>query len=169
MKFVKKYTQNYYKNGIIEWIGLREIDNECVKVVKTAELLVDHGLVGDKAGKRKGSRRQVTLIQAEHLNTIAAFLGKETIEPEDLRRNIVVSGFNLSVLKGSSIKICDAILTITGNCAPCHKMEEKLGYGGYNAMRNLGGVTAIIEKGGLISVGDEVEVLSTDTAQGQLL
>ena len=53
------------------------------------------GLKGDRfAGKHEDSRA-VTLIQAEHLPVIAALLKRDTIQPDDLRRNIVVSGVNL--------------------------------------------------------------------------
>lgn len=154
------------QSGKIEWIGLRKAAGEAMDVVETATLLQGHGLEGDKAGQRAGSRRQVTLIQAEYLPVIAALLGKEAISPDVFRRNIVVSGINLGLCKDLEIGINDAVLQVTGDCKPCAKMEKALGYGGFNAMWNHGGVTAAVQAGGVITVGDEIWVLQrpvTDT------
>ena len=125
-----------------------------------AEILLGHGLCGDKAGQKQRSNRQITIIQHEYLPVIASLLQKENVNASQLRRNLVISGLNLSILRGKKIQIGGAILEITGNCAPCNKMEHALGSGGFNAMRNHGGVCAKAETGGLIRVGDEVMVLS---------
>ncbi len=161
---INNIKNNFASSGKVEWIGLRALSNSAstanqILHVKSAEALQNHGLAGDKAGQKPGGKRQVTLIQQEHLAVIAALVKKKTIHPEELRRNIVVSGINLSILKNMQIKIQDAIIEITGNCAPCTKMERVLGFGGFNAMRNHGGVTAKIIQGGVINVGDAVEVL----------
>ena len=113
------------------------------------------GLQGDRY-KNAGGPRQVTLIQGEHIDTIAAFLKKEQIDPSMLRRNIVVRGINLLALKEKQFNIGDAILEYSGDCHPCSRMEESLGKGGYNAMRGLGGITARVVKSGMIKVGDVV-------------
>lgn len=155
---------HFPQSGKIEWIGLRKASGEAMDVVDAATLLQDHGLEGDKAGQRAGSRRQVTLIQAEYLPVIAALLGKETVFPEVLRRNIVVSGINLGLCKDLEIGINDAVLQVTGDCVPCAKMEKALGYGGFNAMWNHGGVTASVRAGGRIAVDDEVRVLGEPAA-----
>jgi len=151
--------ENFPNFGKIKWIGLRNSTDQEVNQVNSAEMLAGHGLVGDKSAIRKGSMRQITLLQAEHLAAIASFLNRGTVLPAELRRNIVISGINLSILKGYSIQLNNAVVVITGNCAPCNKMEQALGVGGYNAMRNHGGVTATVEKGGIINVGDFVKVL----------
>jgi MOSC domain-containing protein YiiM len=74
-----------------------------------------------------------------------------------------VSGINLLSLKNRRVRIGEeVILEITGECHPCSRMEEELGPGGYNAMRGHGGLTARIIAGGIIRVGDAVQVVSDD-------
>jgi MOSC domain-containing protein YiiM len=99
------------------------------------------------------------LIQKEHIDAIASILGRESIDPCLLRRNIIVSGINLLALKQNTFQIGEVQLFGTGNCAPCTRMEENLGPGGYNAMRGHGGITARVVKGGLIQLGDDVKLL----------
>jgi MOSC domain-containing protein YiiM len=96
------------------------------------------------------------LIQHEHLQAVASFLGITTIDPNLIRRNIVVKGINLNALKGKQFKIGEAILEMTGFCYPCSRMEENLGKGGFNAMRGHGGITCRVIQEGKIRLGDEV-------------
>ena len=98
----------------------------------------------------------MTLIQQEHLDVVAQILGKSEIPPELLRRNIVVSGNNLLALKHQQFQVGEILLETTGICAPCSRMEENLGAGGYNSMRGHGGITAKILQGGQIKLGDTV-------------
>lgn len=114
-------------------------------------------LEGDHYNGRSG-KRHVTLIQSEHLDAIASYLGIESVSPEQLRRNIVVRGINLLALRDRTVSVGEAILGITDICAPCSRMEETFGAGGYNAVRGHGGVTARILQPGLIRIGDEVAV-----------
>ncbi|MFI7716720.1 MOSC domain-containing protein, partial [Acinetobacter baumannii] len=73
-----------------------------------------------------------------------------------LRRNLVVRGINLSALKGGRFSIGAAVLEYSGVCAPCSHMEAALGQGGYNAVRNHGGITARILESGTVRIGDVV-------------
>ena len=100
----------------------------------------------------------LTLIQAEHIAAMANILGKESIDPKLLRRNIVVSGVNLLALKDQIFQIGEVLLQMTGNCHPCSRMETNLGAGGYNAMRGHGGITTTVIRGGCIQIGDEVKL-----------
>ena len=89
----------------------------------------------------------------------SSILGVKIIDPKLTRRNIVVSGINLLSLKHQQFQIGSVILQTTGICAPCKRMEENLGLGGYNAMRGHGGITATVIEEGEIKLGDIVELI----------
>lgn len=142
--------------GRVEWIGIRPAREEAMIALDSVQIDLDKGLEGDRFKGRPGSRRQVTLIQQEHLAVIAACLNRDAIPPSLLRRNIVVSGINLLALKDKAFRIGDATLEFTGLCHPCSKMERLLGAGGYNAMRGHGGITARVWESGLVRLDDRV-------------
>lgn len=142
--------------GRVEWIGLRIERRGAIQAVTHAALDPVQGMVGDRYAGRSGSR-QVTLIQAEHLPAIAAYLDSTVVAPERLRRNIVVSGLNLLAVRTGHLRIGPALLEITGQCHPCSRMEEELGPGGYNAVRGHGGLTARVIEPGIVRLGDAVE------------
>jgi MOSC domain-containing protein YiiM len=127
--------------------------------VEAAQAEVGSGLVGDRFTGNAESKRQVTLIQAEHLRLLAELLGRDSIDPALVRRNIVVSGVNLLALQNARFNVGEALLEGTGGCHPCSRMEAALGPGGFNAMRGHGGVTARVLRPGRIRVGDEVRLV----------
>jgi MOSC domain-containing protein YiiM len=142
--------------GRIEWIGVRSARREPVVVVDSVEARAGQGLTGDRFRGGASSKRQVTLIQAEHLSVVAQLLGLERVDPALLRRNIVVSGINLLALSGAEFTIGGVLMEGTGPCHPCSRMEETFGAGGYNAVRGHGGITARVLSSGVIHVGDSV-------------
>jgi MOSC domain-containing protein YiiM len=151
--------QNFIQPGKVLWIGIRPQTRKPIQVL-TETFANIGGLLDDRYNKGNAeSKRQVTLIQHEHLQAAASFLGKEYIDPALVRRNIVVKGINLNALKGKQFKIGEAILEMTGFCFPCSRIEENLGKGGYNAMRGHGGITCRVIQEGAIKVGDELTVL----------
>ena len=125
--------------------------------VESVKVSSGSGLEGDRFKGRETSKRQVTLIQQEHLYAIASCLQEDVIEPDVFRRNIVVSGLNLLALKGKTFRIGGVTLEYTGLCHPCSKMETALGPGGYNAMRGHGGITTRVVEGGELALGDSVQ------------
>ncbi len=154
---MKKLIANLPQVGAVEWISVRSEKRGEVRELDKVEVTEDKGLKGDHyAGRSK--KRQVTLIQKEHLDAVAGMLGRSAVDPGLTRRNIVVSGINLLALKDRQFRIGEVILEMTGLCHPCSRMEENLGPGGYNAMRGHGGITARVIEGGLIRKGDPVKV-----------
>jgi MOSC domain-containing protein YiiM len=151
-----RFFENFIQPGQVTWIGIRPEAGKQVKVLEETFAVIG-GLTNDHSNKgNPETKRQVTLIQHEHLQAAASFLGKDNIDPSLTRRNIVVKGINLNALKGRKFRIGEALLEMTGFCAPCDRMEENLGKGGYNAMRGHGGITCRVIEEGKIKVGDEL-------------
>ncbi|MEL7150339.1 MAG: MOSC domain-containing protein [Pseudomonadota bacterium] len=142
----------YAQAGRIEAILLRPARDVAMEAVE-AVAVTEAGLTGDRS---RAGKRAVSLIQAEHLPVIAALAGREEMDPALLRRNIVVSGFNLLAFRGKRVQLGSAVLDLTVPCHPCSKMETVLGRGGYTAMRGHGGMCASVVTPGEISLGDAV-------------
>jgi MOSC domain-containing protein YiiM len=160
MKTIAALLNSLPQVGRLEWIGLRSERLGAVTIVNEALLVAERGLSGDhRFSGRRGARRQVTLIQSEHLVAVAGMLHRDDLRPELVRRNLVVSGINLLAFKGKRFRIGTTLLEYSGPCEPCSRMESVLGPGGYNAMRGHGGITAKVIEGGTIQYGDEVLAL----------
>lgn len=151
------------QTGLLEWIGVRPVKREAMQVVNKVDVITGLGLQGDHRLQRKsGGKRQVTLLQAEHLPVIASLSGHAVVKPEWLRRNLMVSGINIYALRDKHFFIGEVLFEGTGICAPCSRMENNLGPGGYNAMRGHGGITARVLDGGVIRLGDRVRFAAID-------
>ncbi|WP_455197832.1 MOSC domain-containing protein [Kaarinaea lacus] len=118
-----------------------------------------NGLKDDHYRSSGSNKRQVTLIQYEHIAAMASLLGVDSIDASLLRRNLVVSGINLLALKDKVFSVGDCQLEMTGLCHPCSRMEKALGPGGYNAMRGHGGITARVVRDGIIRINDLVRMV----------
>lgn len=156
MESIASLTRRIAHPGRVTWIGLRPARRAALVAVERARLAAA-GLEGDHA---KAGKRAVTLVQAEHLPLIAAFAGVAAVTPHDLRRNIAVAGINLLALRHRRLRIGTAMIEVTGPCAPCSRMEEAIGTGGYNAVRGHGGVTASVVEPGEFALGDAVEMVA---------
>jgi MOSC domain-containing protein YiiM len=153
---IKNLQKQFPHQGEVVWIGLRPARDAPMIEPAQALAVVGKGLQGDRFNGNPSSKRQITLVQAEHLAVVGAFLGRNTIRPSLLRRNIVISGINLLALKDTTFFVGEALLKMTGLCHPCSKMETLLGTGGYNAVRGHGGITAKVIQTGMIALGDKV-------------
>lgn len=152
---LKDLIAGYAQAGRVDWIGLRPLRRG--EMVSVGRVLVgDDGLEGDHG---RGGKRAVTMMQAEHLPVIGAMMGQGAVDPLLMRRNLLISGINLGGLKARVIGIGDVVVEFTTVCAPCSRMEETFGEGGYSAVRGHGGWCAKVLNGGEISVGDAVRPL----------
>ena len=122
--------------------------------VPEAELKADFGLIGDA---HAGSPRQVSLLAFE---SIDQFREKGLdVSPGDFAENITIEGMDLSRLAvGSRLRVAQAQLEVTQLGKKCHgrcRIYEKVG----DCIMPVQGVFARVVVGGIIRVGDFVEVL----------
>jgi MOSC domain-containing protein YiiM len=167
---LRALTGHHPRPGRVAAIWLRTARAGAMRSVAHVLANPGQGLAGDRYGQRERAAgashtREITLFQAEHLPTLAAWTGHDAIDPALLRRNLIVSGVNLLSMRSPFADARRAwwlgeevLIEITGPCDPCSRMEAALGAGGYNAMRGLGGLTARILQGGVIRVGDTLRV-----------
>jgi MOSC domain-containing protein YiiM len=169
---LRALTRTFPHAGSLIAIHLRPGRHEPIIDVDTCEAIAGRGLRGDRAiANIAGGKRQVTLLQAEHVPTVAAFLRLASINTATLRRNLVVSGLNIAagraLFKDQPVRLRigpSVIVEISGPCEPCSRMEAALGPGAYNALRGHGGFTAKVIAGGTLALGDRVlcEVVQAD-------
>jgi MOSC domain-containing protein YiiM len=167
---LRNLSQQFTTDGRIEAIVVRPDRQQPAIFVPETQALLGYGLAGDRRADKErpaeaARKREITLIQAEHLPLIAQWAGLPSLDPRQLRRNLVVSGINLLSMRSPfpdmrlHWQIGDQVqIIITGPCDPCSRMERELGHGVYNAMRGHGGMTARLVVGGMIRVGDRVQL-----------
>jgi MOSC domain-containing protein YiiM len=151
--------------GQVTWIGVRPEHGAELTELSEVVAIAGRGLAGDIAARGKlGGNRQVSLVQEEHLAVLAGLTGAHEVRPQQLRRNLAIAGINLIALSKLRFAIGEEVVLVgSGACSPCQLMDETLGPGGFQAARGHGGITARVERGGTLRVGDSVRVLPAET------
>ena len=92
---IQQLMTHHFQNGKVEWIGIRTKRRQPMTSVSEVIALPGKGLAGDHylAKMVRGSDYSTK----EHLDAVGSFLGIGTPDPSLVRRNIVISGINLSL------------------------------------------------------------------------
>ena len=112
------------------------------------------GIEGDRHAVSEGVRtaRQVLLIDQETLERLGLSRGQ-------VRENVTTSGIDLHSLQpGQCLALGEeAVVEITGHCAPCGRMDE-IRDGLREVLEGQRGMLATVLRGGAIAVGHPVSV-----------
>jgi len=127
---------------------------EPVRSVDEVEAIAQQGLVGDR---KFGTRRQISIVSTEELDEAATKWGGD-IPPGLTRRQITISEGRFNRQPGSMIRLGEVVVSVNGDCSPCDEMNESIGPRAREALVGLAGVTGTIVEGGIIRVGDPVEL-----------
>ena len=146
--------------GKIEAINITNMSEDNTFYVNHAILEKGKGIVNDRYYENfKEKKEQVTLINLEEINNFNSRI-KQNIDAKNFRRNIIISGINLSKLINKKIKINEVTLKVHEICQPCKYLQDRLEIPGLIKMLvNKSGVRAEILTSGIISVGDVIKIL----------
>ncbi len=126
------------------------------------------GLVGDRYALGTGTHSDsfplttthVTLISAEAI-VAANREAKVHFEPEDTRRNIVITGFDFGLLVGREFLVGTVQMKWAAPCNSCDRPSELSGKPGFGTVfAGRGGIRARVLADGRIRQGSGVRVLS---------
>ena len=125
--------------------------------MESAKLIAGLGVEGDSHVdfEHAGIVRHVLLMDEETLEALALSAG-------EVRENITTSGLDMSTLhEGRRLALGEeVVLEITGNCAPCARMDE-IRPGLRRELADRRGKLAGVARGGTVRVGDAVRILES--------
>jgi MOSC domain-containing protein YiiM len=151
--------------GRVEAIHVAAGKGRRPKAVERVAAVAGAGLDGDRyaAGTgtfslpadRRGSGRDVTLVEAEEIERLALDFGIE-LAPGETRRNVTTRGVRLNDLVGRRFRVGDTVCEGIRLCEPCTYLEAVTGKPIREPMRHRAGLRADIVESGTIGVGDAI-------------
>ncbi len=150
-------------SGRLVGIAVRTAHRAPMQPRRSALLSVGGGVEGDYKGV-KHPRRGVTVLAREAWEAALAELGGEEgaapLAWTARRANLLVEGVALPRALGGIVRIGPVVLEVTYPTTPCRRMDEVRA----GLMKALypdwrGGITARIVEGGLVALGNPVDVL----------
>ena len=154
--------------GTVHSLQICESHRSPMKKVEQAVLITDVGIEGDIHASNqirpspvpddpvslyRRKERQILLMDLETLQ-------KFNLEVGVIKENITTVGIDINQLKpGQKIIVGEAaILTVTGPCTPCDRMDE-IRSGLMDDIKGERGTLTFVEIGGTIRVGDDILVV----------
>jgi MOSC domain-containing protein YiiM len=137
------------------------------------EAVPGRGLAGDRYFLREGTYskpgaaadREVTLIEIEAIEALQRDC-QITLQPEDARRNLVTQGVPLNHLVGRDFTVGQVRLHGIRLCEPCGHLEKLTVVGVEIALKHRGGLRAQVVQGGLLRVGDPIQMAEAGRPAG---
>jgi MOSC domain-containing protein YiiM len=123
--------------------------------VSNVECVAGQGLRGDRYFDfRANYKGQITFFSAEVFEKLCTHFGIKDKPAGVLRRNVIVSGFDLLSLIGQEFEIQGVRFRGTQHCAPCEWMNTAFAPGAEAFLKNNAGLRAQILTDGMVTTGD---------------
>ena len=141
-----------HDNASITAIQLCVGHRQPMRHVDSARVIAGLGIEGDAHAASEGTRtaRQVLLMDNETLDEMG-------LKPSQIRENVTTTGLAPgSIAAGQRLALGDdVVLEVTGDCAPCGRMDE-IRAGLRERLEGRRGLLATVIEGGTMTVGDTV-------------
>jgi MOSC domain-containing protein YiiM len=124
-------------------------------LVACAEIrcVAGHGIAGDRFFDFKDEYKgQITFFAAEVFEELCRELDVTGKAPGVTRRNVITAGGDLNSLVGVEFEIQGVRFLGTGECSPCHWMDEAIAPGAEKWLHARGGLRAKILTDGILRV-----------------
>jgi len=119
--------------------------------VESARCLAGRGLDGDRFLDFKPDYKgQVTFFALETYRRLCAQFDIENKSPAVFRRNVITEGLDLNALIGTEFELQGVRFAGTGECSPCHWMDEAFAPGAEQALQGHGGLRAKVLTDGVL-------------------
>lgn len=132
-----------------------------IVVVDQLELLAGKGIVDDRFfDYLPDYKGQITFFDETVHQKVCEFSKRADLSPQAYRRNVVVSGVDLSELYNKRFSINGIEMTGSGECKPCFWMDEAICEGAEEFLKGRGGLRARLLDDGILKAGEfELEIL----------
>jgi MOSC domain-containing protein YiiM len=144
--------------GTVEAIFIAAKRGERPSEVESVQAVAGKGLEGNRYFGTGRPEQELTLIEAEQLERVAAEDGLE-IDTAATGRNILTRGVDLNALVGKRFRVGTAECRGIHLCEPCKTMEARTAPGAIKALVHRAGLNAEILVGGELRPGDGIEPL----------
>ena len=129
-------------------------DEHPILAVPEIECITGRGIYGDRFFDYKPDYKgQITFFAAElydELCTSFLPLAGSHPAPSAFRRNVITRGIDLNTLIGQEFTLQGVTFFGTGECSPCHWMDQAFAPGAEAALKGRGGLRAKILTDGLL-------------------
>jgi MOSC domain-containing protein YiiM len=123
--------------------------------VQRIECVAGHGIRGDRFyDYRDNYKGQITFFSSEVFEKLGEHFGIKNKSAGVLRRNVIVSGIDLSDLIGEEFSIQGVRFRGRSHCKPCYWLDQAFAQGTEDFLEGNGGLRAEILADGVIAVGE---------------
>lgn len=156
------YYSPHVSAGRVARIFIGPEESGPIQEIREIEAVAGKGLVGDRYFQEEpeahNPAEEVTLFSAEGLEAGRAESGLD-IEAEDMRRNLMTEGIQLSDLLGRRFSAGEVTLEGLEENPPCAHLQRLAGKPLLKPMIKRAGIRARIVTGGTIRAGDAIRSL----------